>query len=175
MTVSNHAPTGPMVFTTVGTDHHPFDRLVGWAAAWHARNPQVEARVQYGTSQRPDLDGAEEYLTYERMAASFGHATAVVCHGGPATIMDARYAGRIPLVIPRRSAHGEHVDDHQVRFTNRLAELDQIILITTEDELHAALDRAVADPDVYALDPEADDTLDAVRAFARNVRALGPT
>ena len=45
-----------LVFVTVGTDHHPFDRLCGWADAWvaGARHPEVPWFVQSGTSQAPE-------------------------------------------------------------------------------------------------------------------------
>src|SRR5918993_5733368 len=34
------APVTPgLLLVTVGTDHHPFDRLVRWAAAWLAAHP----------------------------------------------------------------------------------------------------------------------------------------
>ena len=44
-----------LVFVTVGTDHHPFDRLCGWADAWVAagRHPEVPWFVQSGTSAAP--------------------------------------------------------------------------------------------------------------------------
>ena len=37
-----------LVLVLVGTDHHPFDRLVGWSDAWAREHPDVAVVVQYG-------------------------------------------------------------------------------------------------------------------------------
>ena len=42
-------PDPPFVFVTVGTDHHPFDRLVQWADEWTTRTG-IACLVQTGTS-----------------------------------------------------------------------------------------------------------------------------
>jgi UDP-N-acetylglucosamine transferase subunit ALG13 len=76
-------------------------------------------------------------------------ARGVVTHGGPATILDAREAGHVPIVVPRRRAWGEHVDDHQVAFCRRVFEEGLIKLASTEDELLNLLNQATkveADP-----------------------------
>ena len=73
-------------------------------------------------------------------------------HGGPATIRDAISAGIRPLVVPRDPTHGEHVDDHQIRFTRMLAEKGEIVLCREQDQLYEALDRAIADASWLRLD-----------------------
>jgi UDP-N-acetylglucosamine transferase subunit ALG13 len=54
-------------------------------------------------------------------------------------------AGKIPIVVPRESSRGEQIDDHQVGFARRVAELGLARVATTPDEIRAALahDRAV--------------------------------
>ena len=68
-------------------------------------------------------------------------ARVVVCHGGPGTIMLAATLGKMPIVMPRSSALGEHVDDHQVAFCKRIAADGAILLATTEDEFRAHIER----------------------------------
>lgn len=162
------------VFVTVGTDHHAFDRLVEWVDAWAAGRDDVEVLVQHGTSAAPEHGHGTPYLTYDAMVDAFSGSDVVVCHGGPATIMDARHAGRLPLVLPRSGDRGEHVDNHQVRFTSRLAELEQIVLIQRIGDLHTALDLAVTDRGRFQLPADRSDTLDAVVAFADVVAELRP-
>lgn len=132
-------------FVTVGTDHHPFDRLMGWVERWVAVSG-VPCRVQHGTSRAPAGTEAVPYLETTEMARAIAEATVVVCHGGPGTIMAARAAGAVPLVVARRHALGEHVDDHQVRFTERIAGTGLIRLVNTEPEFVEALQAGVADP-----------------------------
>jgi UDP-N-acetylglucosamine--N-acetylmuramyl-(pentapeptide) pyrophosphoryl-undecaprenol N-acetylglucosamine transferase len=60
----------------------------------------------------------------------------VVCHGGAGIISSALAAGRKPIVVPRRAALGEHVDDHQYQLTRKLAEWG--LVVPAEDHLTAA-------------------------------------
>ena len=91
----------------VGTDHHPFDRAVGWADEWAASHPDLRVLVQYGTSRPPTTADGHDLLLVGDLMALMSEATAVVCHGGPGTIMAAREAGHVPIVVPRRSDLGE--------------------------------------------------------------------
>ena len=88
----------PMVLVVVGTDHHPFDRLVGWAEGWARDHPDIRVVVQFGTSRPPVVAEGFDVLPVEGLKDLFAAATVVVCHGGPGTIMGARSAGLVPLV-----------------------------------------------------------------------------
>jgi UDP-N-acetylglucosamine transferase subunit ALG13 len=145
----------PSLFVSVGTDHHPFHRLVDWVDNWLERQPggAVTCLVQGGTSRPCRLGEFHQYLRYQEMQAAMLAAAAVVCHGGPGTIMEARALALVPVVVPRRSRLGEHVDDHQVAFANRLAAAGEIHLASTEPELHRLLDRALVDPSAFRSPP----------------------
>jgi UDP-N-acetylglucosamine transferase subunit ALG13 len=169
------APEGPLLLVTVGTDHHPFDRLVGWAGAWLAANPgRLRCLMQTGTSTPPaDPAAWRAYLEYDELQATMAEAAAVVCHGGPGTILGARHRGAVPIVVPRQHRLGEHVDDHQVAFARRLAaEGGEIHLAETEAELHRLLDRVVAEPAAFRADAGDRATAGAVREFERLVDGL---
>ena len=160
------ATPAPLVFLTVGTDHHPFDRLVRWVDAW-AGERDVRVVAQFGTATPPtNVDGAA-MLRAEELGRLMERAVAVVCHGGPGTIAAARDAGTIPIVVPRRPDLGEHVDDHQLRFVGRLATAGAVHAPTTEAELRELLDRALEDPAAFSRDDAGDDAAAdaAVRRF----------
>ena len=166
------APAPVKVFTTVGTDHHPFDRLVGWVDRWAAAHREELCSVQRGTSAPPRSCHSVDYLGYEELRSCMAAATVVVSHGGPATIMDARAVGRLPLVVPRRSDLGEHVDDHQVRFSRWIASRRQILVAESEAELHRLLDLATVEPDLFRMN-SSDPAVDAaVRRFGYLVDGL---
>ena len=133
-----------LVLVVVGTDHHPFDRVVGWADEWAASHPDLRVLVQYGTSRPPTTAEGRDLLPVGELTALMSEATAVVCHGGPGTIMGAREAGHVPIVVPRRSDLGEHVDDHQVRFATRVAAAGQVHLATDQPTFSSLLERADA-------------------------------
>ena len=139
-------PTRPLIFVSVGTDHHPFHRLVTWVDAWAGARPDVEVVIQHGEATIPVHARAVPYLSHSELFDFINRANIVVSHGGPATIAEAWNAGLVPIVAPRGRDLGEHVDDHQRAFTAVLAARDQVILVTTEAELFAALDHALTDP-----------------------------
>ncbi|SDG45310.1 UDP-N-acetylglucosamine transferase subunit ALG13 [Sinosporangium album] len=140
----------PLVLVSVGTDHHPFERLMGWVERWlDARAGSVRCVVQHGTSRPPRGAECHDMLAHDELQTLMREADAVVCQGGPGGIMESRIAGRLPIVVPRTAALGEHVDDHQVRFTHVLATHGRIALAVTEPEFAAHLEKALADPEGY--------------------------
>jgi UDP-N-acetylglucosamine transferase subunit ALG13 len=143
-----HAPiTRPLVFVSVGTDHHPFNRLVQWVDGWASKRPDVEVVIQHGEAAGPVHADAVPYLSHGELFGLIARAAVIVSHGGPATIAEAWNVGLIPIVAPRGHRLGEHVDNHQQAFAAVLAERDQVIQVTTESELTEALDHALADPE----------------------------
>lgn len=146
--------TSPLVFVTVGTDHHPFDRLVDWIDRWAPRAPAVRLLVQYGTAHAPTHADGTPFVGPGEFASTLGSAAAVVCAGGPGAIMETRAAGLRPIVVPRRAGLGEHVDDHQRRFADFMARRGLVTLADDEPALDTALDALVSDPDAYRIGRE---------------------
>lgn len=149
----------PLVFVSVGTDHHPFDRLVGWADRW-PRSSSVggEVFIQRGTSLLPPSAASTDYLGKGQLDDYLEAAAAVVCHGGPSTIMGARGAGIRPIVVPRDPSLGEHVDGHQLAFCDHLERYELVWRARTEAQLHELIDAAISDPSTVRLsdDEQAD-------------------
>lgn len=133
----------PLVAVLLGTDHHPFDRLVEYAGTTTTRTP-VDWFVQHGWTAEPADLPSRSMLGVEDLQDLLRRASAVVTHGGPGLIMEARAAGHVPVVVPRDPAYGEHVDGHQLRFTARIARDGLIHRATTQVEFEAALARALA-------------------------------
>jgi UDP-N-acetylglucosamine transferase subunit ALG13 len=143
----------PLVVMVLGTDVHRFDRCVQWLDRWLADRPPPAPRcvVQHGTSAPPCRAEGHAYLGHAQLQHLMATATVVVSHGGPATIAEARHTGHVPVVVPRDPDRGEHVDDHQQRFTRRLAAAGMVRGCETETALRAALDAAVDAPDTVTV------------------------
>ena len=132
------------LFVTVGTDYHRFDRLVWWLDEWLAGDPAVDRVVlQRGTSSTSKRTESVDYLQRTQLIEEFQQASVVVCHGGPATILECRSNGLVPIVVPREERYDEHVNDHQVDFCERLNAHGEIQLARTKDEFFRLLDLAV--------------------------------
>lgn len=182
--------TKPLLLVAVGTDHHPFDRLVGWLDRWLEDGGRDRARcvVQHGTTAPPRHAEAHRLLDHGALQALMADATVVVSHGGPTTITESRRHGVAPIVVPRWGSLGEHVDDHQRRFAARLDAAGLVCAVDTEDDFRTALDRALGDPAAVRIEGAAVGTegpAEAVRRFTelvddvvsrrRPAKADGPT
>lgn len=146
MTVAESPGRHAQVAVLLGTDHHPYDRLVEWAATLAAEDGR-RWFVQHGFTRWPGAASAElpANLTGSRMLGVrelddlLAHADVVVTHGGPGLIQEARVARHVPIVAPRDPALGEHVDGHQIDFTARLAADGTIRLVRSLDDLRLAV------------------------------------
>ena len=156
-------PAGPadrrtnrsLVVVSVGTDHHRFDRLVQWMDGWALGNRAVRVVVQRGSAEPTRSAESQPLVPHGELCALFAEATAVVVHGGPSTVMDARAAGRLPIVMPRDPDRGEHVDDHQLRFADHLSRHGLARVVRARDELLAAIGEAIADPSAFRVADDA--------------------
>ena len=136
-----------VVVVAVGTDHHPFDRLVAWVENSVGSHLDADSVfVQRGSSQAPNLVRSESVIPHADLMALMQSADVVVTHGGPATIRDAQTSGKSPIVVPRDPALGEHVDDHQLRYASRLDSEGYVTACRDEEEFQRALLSAVANP-----------------------------
>lgn len=155
------------VFVSVGTDVHPFDRVVAWVDRWLAAHPGARVLVQYGTSSRPTLAEGDSLLPYDMVQSEMAGAGVIVTHGGPATIREALARGVRPVVVPRDPAFGEHVDDHQLRFTRMLEERGDVVRCVDEATFSATLDRAISEPGWLELKQSASGLRATEQAIAR--------
>jgi len=129
-----------LVLVLVGTDHHPFERLVAWADATAARHADARVVVQHGWTRAPRVAEGHQFLPHERIAELLVQAAAVVCHGGPGTIVDARDAGHVPICVPRDPRLGEHVDGHQLRFAGLVGTAGVVRTVTGPADFETTVD-----------------------------------
>ena len=119
---------------SVGTDHHPYHRMLEWGALV-ARELDLDLFIQRGaTPGRSDVETID-YLDGLDLADQMRKADAVVCHGGPGTISLAVQCGHRPIVMPRDPERGEHIDDHQMRYTAKLEREGSIDVAHTVNDL----------------------------------------
>jgi UDP-N-acetylglucosamine transferase subunit ALG13 len=167
-------PAPRFVLVMVGTDHHPFDRLVEWVDDWAADRPDDGVRVllQHGRTRAPRIVPGRDFMPRDELDALLAEAEVVVSHGGPSTIMESRRRGVVPIVVARTVRLGEHVDDHQQRFAAAMAARGLIRLAEDSETLHRLLDEAVAEPLLLDDGGEDGDTGESALRLGRLVEEL---
>jgi UDP-N-acetylglucosamine--N-acetylmuramyl-(pentapeptide) pyrophosphoryl-undecaprenol N-acetylglucosamine transferase len=104
----------------LGTMPHGFRRLVERLAP--ILGPEVETLWQVGATDTSGSDiAAHRSIPAHDLSAAMREADVVIAHAGVGAALDALEAGRHPVLVPRRLAHGEHVDDHQRQVADALA------------------------------------------------------
>jgi UDP-N-acetylglucosamine--N-acetylmuramyl-(pentapeptide) pyrophosphoryl-undecaprenol N-acetylglucosamine transferase len=123
------------VFVTLGTiKPYPFSRLVEHVAA--LLPPEVEVVWQLGATQAPPgLRGTvHQFMPSTDFTDETRRADVVITHAGVGSVIALIESGIFPVVVPRRSAHGEHVDDHQAEIADLVGQVG-IALVREADEL----------------------------------------
>jgi UDP-N-acetylglucosamine transferase subunit ALG13 len=140
-----------MIFVTVGTNEARFDRLL---RAVHQLELDERVFVQYGHSGPLRRVGTDlvDFLAFEAMGETIRRARAVVTHAGVGSVLVCLSNGKRPIVVPRRRAYGEAVDDHQLQLGRRFAEAGLVTLVEDPAHLGAAL---AADQQAAAILPSA--------------------
>lgn len=124
-----------MILATVGTHGQPFARFLTLL-----REIDDEVVLQYGHNPAPEgFAKAAAFLSFDEMVAHMHAAEAVVTHAGVGSILCARDAGHVPVVVPRLRRFGEHVDDHQAELTRTLEERGHVVAVWDEHGLPEAV------------------------------------
>lgn len=125
-----------MIFLSVGTERFPFDRLVQAADKIQERLAGEPVFIQLGQSQvLPKQCEWSRFLSFPEFRSRLSEARMVITHAGVGTILLCLQNGKIPIAVPRRKKLGEHVDDHQLEFAQRMAELGYVVLAESQDEI----------------------------------------
>lgn len=127
-----------MIFVTVGTHEQQFNRLIKYIDELKRDNIiQDEVIIQTGFSNyEPKYCIWSKLYTYEQVVKNVKDARIVITHGGPSSFIMPLQIGKIPVIVPRRKEYGEHINNHQVEFSNEVAERQgNIIVVEKIDEL----------------------------------------
>jgi UDP-N-acetylglucosamine transferase subunit ALG13 len=169
----------PVLLVTLGTDRHPFPRLLRWVGGWVADHQQWHVEVQHGASPAPRFGHAFADCGHAEIGALLRRAAVVVSHADPATITQAREFGHVPVVVARDPMLAEHVDDSQILFSRRLGAAGLIWLAESEAGLGRAINAALvvaaspADGDGHGVLPRASRVAPDVRDLVDTRRGQG--
>lgn len=111
-----------MIFVTVGTHEQQFDRLISEVdrlVSTGLITEEVVMQTGYCTYS-PKYCKYQEFFSYTEMEEFIQAANIVICHGGPSTFMSVLNSGKIPIVVPRLAKFDEHVNNHQLDFSQKV-------------------------------------------------------
>ena len=132
------------VVVTLGTMRkYPFRRAVEAVRAVLADVAAADAEVLWQVGDTPIDDlGIRVYdmVPSHEMRLAIGEADLVFAHAGIGSCLQILDGGHSPVLLPRRSGHGEHIDDHQLLIAK---ELDSRGLAVSRDPLQLTADDAV--------------------------------
>ena len=104
-------------------------RVIWQTGATDVRGLPIEGRAQ---------------VPHHELTSAIADADVVISHAGTGAALTALEHGRMPLLVPRRAAHHEHVDDHQQQIAAELSRRGLAVSREAEDVDHAALLAAAA-------------------------------
>jgi UDP-N-acetylglucosamine transferase subunit ALG13 len=132
-------------FVSVGNATQPFLRLLESVCAAAPGLPQP-VFVQYGAAHDFRCDSCEgaDYISMEEFSLHVAQASLLLLHGGAGSVLNAVRAGKVPVVMPRQAARGEHVDDHQQEFVRELAAMGKVVLCDDPAQLMFYATQALA-------------------------------
>lgn len=132
-----------MIFVTVGTHEQPFNRLIKKVDDL-VTDGDIKEKViiQTGFSTYiPKHCEAHKMMSFDDMQAALKKARIVITHGGPSSFIEALQFGKVPIVVPRQEKFHEHVNNHQVEFTELIAKrMNNIIPVYNIDNLKKIID-----------------------------------
>ncbi len=102
--------------------------------------------------RRWGIDG-RRHVPADELEAAIADADVVVAHAGTGTALTCLRLGVAPVLVPRRAARGEHVDDHQVQTATELARRGLVVAAEVDELTEDHLRRAAALRVVRAGDP----------------------
>jgi UDP-N-acetylglucosamine--N-acetylmuramyl-(pentapeptide) pyrophosphoryl-undecaprenol N-acetylglucosamine transferase len=125
---------------SLGTELWPFDRAVERVLGLL---PDTDIVWQTGTTVATH-NGATlpQWLPATELHRAFRDSDVVITHAGVGSALAALDQGKVPVVLPRRQAHREMIDDHQVEFADMMAARSLAVSVDpadlTWDHLHRA-------------------------------------
>lgn len=131
-----------MIFVTVGTHEQPFNRLVKKIddlVADGTIKEKVVIQAGFSTYQPVHCDN-HKMMSFEEMQNTLKEARIVITHGGPSSFIEALQFGKVPIVVPRQEKYHEHVNNHQVDFTELIdRKMNNIIPVYNTEKLKDTL------------------------------------
>jgi UDP-N-acetylglucosamine transferase subunit ALG13 len=133
-----------MIFVTVGTDTHAFDRLlkeIDKLVGEGKIKEKVMAQIGSSTYKPQNY----EYFTFEsseRLESLLNDSSLIISHAGIGNIISALSRLKPLVLVPRLATFGEHTDDHQMEIAEQLDREGRAVCVKDIALLSDAIEKA---------------------------------
>jgi len=137
-----------IIFVTVGTQL-PFNRVFEFVDFW-VNNTKTKAKIlaqKGGTEVTLGCHEAREFLGGEDFTSWLQKADCIVAHAGMGTIIEASINKKNLIIVPRKSAFGEHRNDHQLDTANKFRNMSNIRIAETKEEFFIHIEELLSSSD----------------------------
>ncbi len=162
-----------LIFVTVGTHKHPFDRLVKKIDEL-VRDGKIRENVvmQTGNSvYEPKNCGFFKFVGAEKFDSLYREADTIICHAGAGSIINAMKNKKHLVIVPRLRKFGEHNDDHQLDLAEAMENDGKAVCVRDVDKIPDAINAAkmqVAQGQSDRLENKIGDYLESLAAMKRH-------
>ena len=135
-------------FVSVGNALQPFSRLLEQLVQLESCLPKpVYVQSGHNTFDVPNYT-IEPFMPQAVFERRMNDAKVVITHAGVGSVLNALRLGKKAIVVPRRKAFGEHVNDHQVDFAHRLCELGLVSNVPDISRLRELVEATCCEPEM---------------------------
>ena len=130
-----------MILVLTGLERFPFARLLAMVDEGLRRGllvPPVFAQAGAGDDV-PLGFPTEPRIPPERLERLIQEADLIITHAGVGSVVRSLNAGKPTIVVPRRRDLGEHIDDHQSEFADRMEKAGYVRVARTEEDFFRLL------------------------------------
>jgi UDP-N-acetylglucosamine transferase subunit ALG13 len=135
-----------MIFVTVGNATQGFRRLLEALDHMASQGLFQNEAIVMQSGNNPGFHwryGMQvDFFSSERFVELIHDASLVISHAGAGTLLQVLRTGKVPVAMPRKQIHGEHIDDHQVELVNVLASEGRVVPAYEASDLPDAIAEA---------------------------------
>ena len=132
-----------MILILLGTQDNSFHRLLDKVQELIDKKVITEKVIVQAGRTKFESKDMEIYslITEEKLREIMKKADLVITHGGVGSIVMALKMGKKVIAVPRLSAFGEHINDHQIQIIDSFEKQGFLIGLTEVDEMENALEK----------------------------------
>jgi len=121
-------------FISLGNSHQSFSRLLKNIEQFADKLPKPILIQRGHTEFSSKFAEIIAFMDMNAFMKAINNHSLIILHGGAGSIIQAVSQKKVPVVMARRKIFGEHIDDHQVEFVNKLA--SQQLIVSLEESIN---------------------------------------